>query len=75
MPNVSVAPTPPPHPQRSRDPFAEALSPEPDDAALAEAARVYRLMEAALRDAASTIPVPLSDPSTPAEAPNVPEYR
>lgn len=75
VPNVSVAPPPPPHPQRSRDPFAEALSPDPDDAALAEAARVYRLMEAVLRDATSTVPVPPSDPSTPAEAPDVPEHR
>ncbi|OGW90669.1 MAG: hypothetical protein A3D28_05840 [Omnitrophica bacterium RIFCSPHIGHO2_02_FULL_63_14] len=69
-PGVSVAP---PRAQRSRDPFAAALLPEPEDAALAEATRVYHLMEAALRNAARTIPALQTNPPVPADPLNIPE--
>lgn len=54
-----------PHVRTPRDPFIGAVAPEPEDAALAEAQRVYSLMEAALRDAARTIPAPQTEPATP----------
>ncbi len=74
VPSISVAPRPlAPRVQRTRDPFAAALSPEPEDAALAEATHVYHLMEAALRDAARTLPAPQPDPSAPADPIRVPE--
>jgi hypothetical protein len=72
---LSVAPEAPPRLQRGRDPFAEALSPEPEDAALAEATRVYTLMESALREASRTISAPQTAPSIPAETPDVPDHH
>lgn len=59
---ATVAPLAPRVPT-PRDPFIGAVAPEPENAALAEARRTYLLMEAALRDAATALSVPQTDPA------------
>ena len=75
VPNTSVVPPPPvsSRSQRGRDPFTAVLAPEPEDAALAEARRVYDLMEASLREASRTIPAFSPDTASPADSLSVPD--
>ena len=61
LPLIATVVPPAPRVATPRDPFIGAVVPEPEDAALAEAQRVYRLMEAALRDAATALPAPQTD--------------
>ena len=75
VPNTSVVPPQPvlSHSRRGRDPFDAVLAPEPEDAALAEARRVYDLMEVSLREASRTIPVFRPDMAPPSDSLSVPD--
>ena len=73
-PSLSVEPLPPAPPaQRTHDPFVDAVSPESEDTALAEATHAYHLMEAALRDAAKTLPALQPNPSASTDPIRIPE--